>query len=429
MDGHEESADLPEGSDGDLVAQTGRKCFVIMPYGVRKDPVSGMEYDFEATFDRLIEKVLKDLHIECIRSDKVSQTGLIHKEMIEHIINADIVIVDITMGNPNVMYELGVRHTARRSGTVIIRRQGSSIPFNISGMRAMDYTVPAAGAPDDELLEESRRMLAATLQTCLDQRAEDSLVHTVVPGLNVALPAREIPTRARHIFAGGAAGDRQFEIIIGDISNIDDVDAWVNPENTRMEMARMHDSSVSAHVRYYGAYRDRRGQVRRDAVWDGLRRSLGGHSLVVVEPGTVVKTSSGALRRTNNVKWIFHVAAHHGEPGKGYQLIKSFTNCVTNALDEIDTHNGTRLVKLRKKEQIRSVLFPLFGNRGSARSPQDIAYSIVQAASEYVRTWPDTEVQRICFLAYTDRDFEQCETAMQRLGLTRSKICRGGEHS
>jgi hypothetical protein len=415
-----EKADAePEGT----VVDTGRRCFVIMPYGVRTDPVSGRTYDFDAVYDRLIEPVVRGLGIECIRSDKVSQAGMIHKEMIEHIVNAELAVVDITMGNPNVMYELGVRHTARRSGTVIIRDAGSNIPFNIAGMRALDYTVPPGASPEeDETLAESQSLLESIIANSLDRRTHDSLVHAVVPGLNVALPAKVIATRARHLYP--IDGTRKFEIITGDIGNVDDVDAWVNPENTRMELARMHDASVSALIRYRGSYRDKRGHVVRDAVYGELQRVIGARTWSGVEPGTVVTTMPGALRRSNGVKLLVHVAAHHGEPGKGYQLIKSFTNCVTNSLEAIDQYNEKLTTRMQSGSVVRSVLFPLFGNRGRSGSQQEVTSQIVETAHEYLLSWPETKIARVGFLAYTDTDLEQCEMALKRLGLCRSKVCR-----
>ncbi|MEX1252071.1 MAG: hypothetical protein WEA77_12855 [Hyphomonas sp.] len=425
MDGgfNGENADSEQESS---VVNTGRRCFVIMPFGVRTEPISGRTYDFDAVYNRLIEPVVRGLGIECIRSDKVSQAGMIHKEMIEYIVNSELAIVDITMGNPNVMYELGVRHTARRSGTVIIRDAGSNIPFNIAGMRAVDYTVPSGESPEeDDILAESQSLLESIISNSLDRRTQDSLVHTVVPGLNVALPAKVIATRARHLYP--AAADKQFEIITGDIGNIDDVDAWVNPENTRMELARMHDASVSALIRYRGSYRDKRGHVTRDAVYGELRRVLGGRTWAGVEPGTVVTTPPGALRRSNGVKLLIHVAAHHGEPGKGYQLIKSFTNCVTNSLEAIDEYNSKFTTKMQSSSMIRSVLFPLFGNRGRSGSQQEVTSEIVETAHEYLLSWPDTKIARIGFLAYTDSDLEQVEIALKRTGLCRSKVCRNGK--
>ena len=50
---------------------------------------------------------------------------------------ADVVIVDVSTLNPNVMYELGVRHGARRSGTLLICEAASvtNRPFNLRDVR------------------------------------------------------------------------------------------------------------------------------------------------------------------------------------------------------------------------------------------------------------------------------------------------------
>ncbi|MEQ1924345.1 MAG: hypothetical protein ABL952_17750, partial [Pyrinomonadaceae bacterium] len=66
--------------------------------------------------------------------------------------------------------------------------------------------------------------------------------------------------------------ERSFKMgyITGDIIAIDMVNVWVNPESTRMDMARIHDDSVSAYIRYYGARKDKLGNVKRDLVHDAL---------------------------------------------------------------------------------------------------------------------------------------------------------------
>ena len=121
-----------------------RKCFVAMPFGT-KDSI-----DFDAVFRDLIRPAVecelgkypefKDaLGLECIRADNWNISGSVHREMIQHIVNSDVMIVDITTNNANVFYELGIRHSFRQYTTVLIRKEGERIPFNIAGMRVVDY--------------------------------------------------------------------------------------------------------------------------------------------------------------------------------------------------------------------------------------------------------------------------------------------------
>src|SRR4030095_12970976 len=53
--------------------------------------------------------------------------------------HADIVVVDITTSNANVYYELGIRHALAKGVTVLIRRKGTTIPFNIQGLQVVEY--------------------------------------------------------------------------------------------------------------------------------------------------------------------------------------------------------------------------------------------------------------------------------------------------
>lgn len=391
----------------------GMTCFVVMPYGRKTDPVTAREINFDAVYRDFIQKSVVELGLTCIRSDEVNQSGLIHREMIDHIINSDVAIVDITTGNPNVMYELGVRHTAWKSGTIIVRLKDSQIPFNIAGMRAMDYVEPAEGAPA-ERLEQQREVLKTNIRNSLHVRSVDSLVHSIVSGLNVSRRPRPIPTQSILRYSDSLLKEKgkAIEIITGDLALIDQVDAWVNPENTRMEMGRLHDNSVSSLVRYLGARKDKRGHVVHDTITRSLRRGMGRRHWAGVEPRVTICTTPGELRRTNKVRLLVHVAAQHSEPTQGYSLIRGYVGALINALVTIDEVNGSGGGK-GGSGPLKSVLFPLFGTRNWVPDPQDVAFDHVQAAREYLCT-RKTEIQRVCFLAYTDADLLLCQTAMQR---------------
>lgn len=393
----------------------GLRCFVIMPYGRKTDPATGTPIEFDTVYEKIIEPAVQSQGLECIRSDKVSESGLIQQEMIRHIIEADLAIVDITLANPNVMYELGVRHAAKKSGTIILRQAGSGIPFNIAGMRAMDYHAPTK-EPVPETLEMDITRLSGHIRTALTQRGTDSMVHALIPGLNVSLPAKEIRKKQTFCYRFDDTA-RRICIITGDIVNVSDIDAWVNAENTRMEMGRLHDFSVSALIRYYGARRNARGHVVVDTIAKELRRKLGQNTLAGVEPGTVIPTGSGRLNDDNNVKLLLHVAAQHGEPSHGYSTVRGYVRCIYNVLYEVDRHNA-RKGGGRSGNLVRSVIFPLFGSRYSGINPSDLAYDMIEASVEFLKQEKSSKLERIAFLAYTTADLELLRTALQRNGLT-----------
>lgn len=397
---------------------TGKTCFVIMPFRTKLDR-DGKAIDFEAVFTEVIKPAVERAGLDCEKADSEPGSGLVHQKMLDSILRADVVIADITTSNANVFYELGVRHTARPSGTIMICRRGTSAPFDVNGMLYLEYVLDQA----DGAFKTCQDAITAAIHGTLASRRTDSLVHSLIPGLNVAI--RSQPKTERKIYTATVVDTKQLGVITGDLIYVEDVDVWVNPESTRMEMARVHDDSVSATIRYHGARLGPRGDVTRDLIADELARQLGNHPTrkrhrnAIVEAATVVVTGTGELRRHNKVRKIFHVAAQHGEPSKGYVTVRSYEDCVKRVLEEVDNFNQKRRWTswLFLHRPLRSVIFPLFGTRGRDRDSKDVATRLVQSARTYLETWPSTSVQEVYFLAYTDADFELCETAFERLRL------------
>src|SRR4051794_17251383 len=171
----------------DLIEKT---CFVIMPFGQKRDILSDgqtQEIDFDQIYRQIIRPTVERLKLQCTRSDEVSKSGLIHKDMIERILSSDLVVVDITTLNANVFYELGIRHTAQLSGTVLVHMANKPIPFNIGGMRVVEYECDTP-----EGIAHSQDILEANIRKSLIDRNVDSLVHALIPGLHVSRRAKPI---------------------------------------------------------------------------------------------------------------------------------------------------------------------------------------------------------------------------------------------
>lgn len=406
--------------------QTGRRCFVILPYPASEEAASGPNFD--AVYEELIRPVIEDLNLDLIRADRVSRSGLIHKEMIENLLEADVVIADVTLGSPDVFFELGIRQTARRAGTVILRHAKSAVPLPISGLRALDYELEARGGISrQQVIEDCRILLRTHVKNSLDNPSTDSLVHTLMPGLEVSLPGRLIPERRYISYRVGPQGPKPsklIELVTGDIADIDDMDVWVNPENTRMEFGRFHETSISAAIRYLGSRRDRHGFVRDDMIARLLAQRAGGHQLRTgVEPATALVTEAGMLSRSNKVRLLVHTAAYQGEPGRGYRLIGAYRKCVSNALAAIDAEN--RRFGRSPKRALKSVLIPLFGTRSGGESPHERAQGLIQTAQQYLLNWPDSRIERVAFLCHTQADLDLAQAALYRMGLRAVAVPRG----
>jgi hypothetical protein len=150
-----------------------------MPFGTKTD-AGGNAIDFDEVYNYLIKPAVETLKLECIRADDLTKPGWVHADMLNRILKADVAVVDITTLNPNVFYELGVRHALRRSVTVLMQKKGTQIPFNISGFRVLEYGVGLKEASD------ATKKLVSYVRSGLATNEDDSLVYAVFPDLKVS---------------------------------------------------------------------------------------------------------------------------------------------------------------------------------------------------------------------------------------------------
>ena len=103
--------------------------------------------DLKNKYTDLIKESIEtiDKNIEVIRADEVSTAGSISSDIFRRLILSDYVVADLTYPNPNVFYELGLRH-AIRNKTILIKEKGSNNnPFDISSLRYIEYENTASG--------------------------------------------------------------------------------------------------------------------------------------------------------------------------------------------------------------------------------------------------------------------------------------------
>lgn len=118
---------------------TNYNIFVAMPFGTKKANNKRYSIDFDAIYNKAIKPAADELRIPIIRADEENDGGIIHALMIERLVCTDIVIADITNDNPNVYYELGIRHCARPCTTILIYDKSTRLPFDIQPLRAIPY--------------------------------------------------------------------------------------------------------------------------------------------------------------------------------------------------------------------------------------------------------------------------------------------------
>ena len=99
-------------------------CFMIMPYctkAVADQHASSIptEMDFDRLWEAALKPSIEELGYEPVRDDQ-DLGALIINEMIERLAISDLVVADVTIANANVYYEIGIRHAAKRLGSVTI---------------------------------------------------------------------------------------------------------------------------------------------------------------------------------------------------------------------------------------------------------------------------------------------------------------------
>jgi len=152
-----------------------KTCFIIMPFG--KKDVGGREVDFDAIYKEIFEpaitavKTPENAALIPKRTDVDAFSGSINQEMFEYIMYSRLAFADISGFNPNVFYEIGVRHSAQESGTVLFRQTGHPIPFDITTIKIFEYAHEPA-----ENIEKSAGFITQVIAETLLQNRLDSPV-------------------------------------------------------------------------------------------------------------------------------------------------------------------------------------------------------------------------------------------------------------
>lgn len=180
-----ESDSLPKSEASPTSSELDKSCFVITPIGA-DDSLERKHAD--AILRHLIEPVLASHGIKAIRADQIAKPGIITKQIIEHIAFCRLCIADLSFGNPNAFYELGVRHAFKLS-TIQIIKKGDKIPFDVSQGRTIiidtsdPYTImDRFEAAKSELSEHVGSALKGA------EKAEDNPIALFLPKLQVILP-------------------------------------------------------------------------------------------------------------------------------------------------------------------------------------------------------------------------------------------------
>src|SRR6516225_9635631 len=135
--------------------------FLVMPFG-RKPGPDGNDIDFDRVYLDYLKPAVEAAGLRPHRADAERRAGSIHADMFQDLLMAEMVVADLTIDNPNVWYEIGVRHALRASGAVLTYSLRSRLPFDLNGQRMLPYRL-ADGAPDPASLPDEIKALTESI--------------------------------------------------------------------------------------------------------------------------------------------------------------------------------------------------------------------------------------------------------------------------
>jgi hypothetical protein len=137
---------------------SGKTIFVVMPFS----PTASCK-NWDIVFKHVFHPAIKACGYTCERAKP--STGNLTESIIGNLRNARIVLADITDQNPNVFYELGIRHSLSKR-TIIIAQKSSMIPSDIRGYWFLNY-----GLGPDEVTQfrEELKRIVKEIEKCPDK--------------------------------------------------------------------------------------------------------------------------------------------------------------------------------------------------------------------------------------------------------------------
>lgn len=218
------------------------------------------EYEhFSAILDNIKDAL--DHKYSVVRADEVNKPGSITKDIIDFLANSDLIIADLTDLNPNVFYELGVRHALRGSGTIMLldEERTQEIPFDLTAYRVIKYKGTLVG------IRKLRKSIDQTVADIQELSHKDSPVHDWIPSLPLDVvqsakgskdaPLREeikrLKSQLKHYETNYGIRDKSkieaknpFEIISEELSNAEAGLTPVELIRACTEAAKLGDSST-----------------------------------------------------------------------------------------------------------------------------------------------------------------------------------------
>jgi len=126
--------------------------FTAMPFG--SEPL-------QFVYEQYIKSTLSECQVECVRGDDMFGSDVVMEDVLAGILNADLIIADLTGLNANVFYEVGLAHGIGKP-VLLLAQSLDDVPFDLRHRRILiyDYSPPGVLAFASKLKEHIRSIIA-----------------------------------------------------------------------------------------------------------------------------------------------------------------------------------------------------------------------------------------------------------------------------
>src|SRR5215204_616813 len=167
-------------------AEEKRTCFVVMGFGKKTDYPTKRVLDLDKSYHNMIKPAVEAAGLTCIRADEITHSGSIDEKMYQQLLDADVVVADLSTSNSNAFYELGVRHALRPHTTIIVADNKLTYPFDINHIAIRSYEHLGSDIGYSEVVRFQKELKEA-IETILAKKPEpdsDSPVYQFIRGLS-----------------------------------------------------------------------------------------------------------------------------------------------------------------------------------------------------------------------------------------------------
>lgn len=143
----------------------------------------------------IVAPAAERLGMVAIRADEMDKPGVITTQIVEELLDAKMVVADLTGGNPNVYYEIAIRHSFRKPAA-LLAQEDEPLPFDTSTMSTILYArdrLTSIATARDKLETHMKRGLegavdspiatAARLRVAEEDRRERKEIYEIARGL------------------------------------------------------------------------------------------------------------------------------------------------------------------------------------------------------------------------------------------------------